>query len=214
MKTLKIAVMLLTVACSVGVEASPVYSWNLSRDMMRSEFTTTPSSSFGVGNVWTAMYDAVGISHNENYYQSLPLYTPNLTGYPIAAWMKPEVSTGVVTKTFIFNGVTRQQGTSYTHPSPALSSVIRWKSPINGVVNITGSVADVDPTCGNGINWFVDKDNFTLMQGTLLNGNNGAVILQQNIPVSAGMDLYFIVSSKDNNHVCDSTHWDIIITGQ
>ena len=210
-KILSKAVMMLAVASSASVESAVTDSWNLSRDMMNG-ITTNP---FGVGNVWMAMYDAVGTSHNPANYQAMPTYDPNYMGYLWAVWKNISqyaLLVGVATQTFIFSNGTSYftviQGTPTLHPGPNLSSIIRWQSPINGNINIMGRIADLDFACGNGIEWFVDKGNFTLMSGTLV--NNGATILQQNIPVSQGTDLYFIVSSKNNNG-CDTTSLEVDI---
>ncbi|BAP56859.1 hypothetical protein THII_2562 [Thioploca ingrica] len=232
-KILSSAIMMLAVASSASVEAAAANSWNLSSDMIIATMSTNPCSptnllpsSFGIGCVWTAMYDAVGTSHNSLNYLMMPNYFPTYPGpsnpgpsNPFAVWTNPSqyaLLVGVATQTYnASNGTsnfTHIQGIPTLHPDTTLSSIIRWKSPINGNINIMGRIADVDSACGNGINWFVDKGNSTLMSGTLANGNNGATILQQNIPVSIGTYLYFIVSPKNNDNLCDTTYLDIIIT--
>lgn len=221
---LRSAIMLMAVASSAGVEAAPAYTWNLSRDMMRTDFTTYPSvNPFGMGNVWTAMYDSVGTTHKVSNYKLLPTFTYGNWGADWATWSyptEPALAVGVATKTFTVPWITtaavlNNQGTPYMHPGPTFSSIIRWISPIQGIVNIMGRITDADPSMGNGIDWFVDKGNFTLMKGTLnstlANKNDGAMILQQNIPVEIGTELYFIVSSK-NDYWADTTHIDIVIT--
>lgn len=230
-KILSSAVMMLAVASSASVEAAVANSWNLSRDMMSliipNPFPTTPlPNPFpttpllpNISNVWTAMYDAGGTSHTPANYQPMPAYDLSYASNPFAVWKDPAQNSllvGVATQTYnAINGTsnfTHIQGIPTLHPGPTFSSIIRWQSPINGNINIMARIADVDSACGNGINWFVDKGNFTLMSGTLANGNNGATILQQNIPVSTGTYLYFIVSPKNNNNLCDTTYLDIIIT--
>jgi len=204
---------ILTIASTTCVEAAPAYSWNLSRDMMNG-ITTNP---IGEEGVWTAMYDIAGTSHNASNYQTLSSYTSNYAGYPLAAlgngyegWL----IVGVSTQTHTFSGspIAIRRGIPILHPGVANSSIIRWKSPISGNITIAGKIADANPLCGNGINWFIDKYGTTLMLGSLANGDNGANILQQNIPVSVGTYLYFIVSSKDYDQGCDSTFLDITVT--
>jgi len=44
----------------------------------------------------------------------------------------------------------------------------------------------------------------------LVNGNNGATIMQQNIPVSVGSYLYFIISPKANGD-CDTIYLEVLM---
>lgn len=201
--------MMLAVASSASIEATP-YSWNLSRDMMRG-ITLNP---FGAQErVWTAMYDTNGTSHIPSDYQQMPTYNPNYLfgGDKAVAWENTAQDLAVGVSVENNSGA----GIPFVHPGPTLSNIIRWKSPINGNVNIMGRISDVNFFCngdGKGIKWFVDKGNFTLMSGKLANGSNGITILQQNIPVSVGTYLYFIVSPNSNDNSCDATYLDIIIT--
>jgi Protein of unknown function (DUF1549)/Protein of unknown function (DUF1553)/Planctomycete cytochrome C len=43
------------------------------------------------------------------------------------------------------------------HPGPANGVVVAWRSPVSGVVRITGRVADADPNGGDGIAWAIDQ---------------------------------------------------------
>lgn len=198
------------IAANASAENEVSYSWNLSRDMM-SGISTNP---FGLGRIWTAMYDDAGTSHNDFYYKIMPSYNAKYLNYSFPVWANtivPSFLVGVPTKSFYYIGFTLIKGMPVLHPSPTLSTIIRWKSPINGKVSISGGIADADPACGDGVDWFVDKGKYTLMSGTLPNGNSGQSILQQNIPVSVGSMIYFIVSPK-NDPFCDTTYLDVIIT--
>lgn len=213
LKILSGVLMILAVASSSSVEAAP-FSWNLSRDMMRG-ITLNP---FGTPErVWTAMYDKNGTSHIPSNYQQMPTYNPNYLwgGSKAVVWENTAQDLLVVGVSVESNGGSLEVGIPFLNPGPTFSSIIRWKSPVNGNVNIMGRISDANFFCngnGKGIKWFVDKENFTLMSGKLANGSNGVTILQQNIPVSVGTCLYFIVSPNSNDNSCDTTYLDVVIT--
>src|SRR3990167_9573508 len=48
------------------------------------------------------------------------------------------------------------------HPGNASDAVIRWTAPVSGTLNITGTVADTDGTCGDGIVASIAKNGTTL----------------------------------------------------
>ena len=66
------------------------------------------------------------------------------------------------------------------HPGWTEDTVVGWKSPISGVISIDGGVSHLNPACGEGINWFIDKNELkipsaqlTLEGGTVFPGWNG-----------------------------------------
>lgn len=200
-----------------GDKDMEINSWNLSRSMLIN-FTTNP---FGIENVWTAMYDSAGTSHNLSNYLPMSTYDTQYQGYPWIAWENPDVdslSVRLASEIFIFDNGTSHfiniPGLPYLHPGPTYSSIIRWKSPIRGIVNIMGRITDIDTACGNGIQWFIDKGNFTILSGTIDSNHRDTKILKQNIPVSVGSEIYFIVSPYNDDYICDSTSLDIVITKQ
>ena len=74
-------------------------------------------------------------------------------------------------------------------------AVIAWTSLFDGNVRIDTGVADLDPTCGDGVRFFVDKGTKQLSALTLTNAN--AVMVQPAITtaVTFGESLYFIVDA-------------------
>ena len=206
------------VACTTA-SATPAHSWNLSRSMMNG-FTSNP---FGEGQVWTAMYDAVGETLNPAKYQPMPNFVSNYDGRPNDAWTFPPSHSLIVqapTGTFLLgNNPPIQRGTPLMHPGPGKSSVIRWMSPINGQVQVLARVSDANAGCGNGVTWAVLRDGVSVASGTLANGVNGDVV-QLSLPVQSsnggygGTALYFVVSPNGNNHQCDTTIFDVLIAGK
>ena len=183
----------------------PAYSWNLSRDMVRDNIHTNP---FGLGNVWTAMYDTVGVTHDPGNYKSLPSYQVLNSIYP--EWYHPSIpwiNIGFPTIDYAYSA----KNVPNIIPDQILSAIVKWTSPIDGRISISGSVSDGEWSCGNGIKWYVDKESSTLITGSFPNGNYGSAFSQQFIPVSVGTAIYFIVDPNGDNY-CDWTYFDILIT--
>jgi hypothetical protein len=107
-----------------------------------------------------------------------------------------------------------------THPSPTLAAAVSWRSPLDGVVRVSGRVADVDPNCGNGIGWSLvvhrEGQKETLAGGNLDNGRS--VLLDPaalgEVRVRRGDVLSLVVDPRDGNHACDSTHVEFVLTEQ
>ncbi len=198
---------------STTTVAAPAYSWNLSRSMVNG-FNSNP---FGEGQVWTAMYDALGETLNPANYQPMPTFIPSYNNSPQDAWHMPGSHSLVVLLTTaplpMGASPVVPRGTPMLHPGPGKSSVIRWTSPINGQVQVLGRVSDANAGCGNGVTWAVLRDGSTVASGTLANGPNGDVV-SFNAPVQPGTALYFVVSPNGGNHQCDSTIFDVLIVGK
>jgi hypothetical protein len=206
-------------AASAPTSAAPAYSWNLSRAMMNS-FSNNP---FGGGQVWSAMYDAAGSTLNPTNFQMMPTFVPGYGGMLNDAWHFPgshSLIVSVPTGTLVLGANPAiPRGMPMLHPGPGKSSVIRWKSPINGHVQVLARISDANAGCGDGVTWNILRDNVSVAAGTLPNGHHGQ-IAHVNVPVQAftaahpGTSLYFVVSPNGNNHQCDSTIFDVLIAGQ
>jgi hypothetical protein len=98
------------------------------------------------------------------------------------------------------------------HPSAHGFAVIGWKSPITALVNIAGFFSDLDPNCGNGIIWSVDKGKQKLAFGTIANGGPPQTFSLAGVSVSAGQVLYFVVDPNAGDYFCDSTGVDVTIS--
>lgn len=204
---------------SASAFAAPAYSWNLSRSMLNG-FGTNP---FGNGSRWSAMYDAVGSTLNPANFQMMPTFVPNYNGQPNDAWHFPSSHSLIVsvpTGTLVLgSNPPIPRGTPMLHPGPGKSSVIRWLSPLNGHVHVLARVSDANAGCGNGVTWNILRDSVSVAGGTLPNGHNGDVAHVQ-VPVTAttpthpGTALYFVVSPNGNDHICDSTIFDVLIAGK
>ncbi len=101
------------------------------------------------------------------------------------------------------------------HPGWTKLVVVGWRSPISGNVSITGSLADTDNSCGDGVLWYIDKNDSNLASGSFGEGgsqnlvNIGSSI--SDIPVKQGDFIYFVVHPNASSY-CDTTMLDVTIT--
>ncbi len=103
------------------------------------------------------------------------------------------------------------------HPSPKDGVAAAWKSPINGLVQIHGRVVDVDPNCGDGVDWELVKNTGgateTLVRGSIPSGGKEQVMGMNgplSVHVRAGDSLQLNVLPK-NGYECDSTMLELEI---
>jgi hypothetical protein len=96
------------------------------------------------------------------------------------------------------------------HPSPERESVVGWRSPVSGRFQVEGLVADADDKCGNGAGWRVERRSRTgmtvLAEGTFDNGGDQRFRPDQAVEIATGDVVALIVSPRDGNHACDTTH--------
>jgi len=99
------------------------------------------------------------------------------------------------------------------HPSPTLESIVAWRSPFAGKVQIEGLVADADNKCGNGAAWRVEllsaAGTARLAGGLLDNGSESRFKPDGTIDVRQGDLVSLIVNPRDGNHSCDTTHVEL-----
>jgi hypothetical protein len=107
------------------------------------------------------------------------------------------------------------------HPGPTSGVVVGWKSPIEGEVRVSGSVADGDPAGGDGIAWAIDHrsaaGSIELASGDVANGGSQAFASGKgadrlaSVMVRAGDWLQLVVLPK-GSHTCDTTAVDLMIS--
>ena len=105
-----------------------------------------------------------------------------------------------------------------THPSPKLSSVIAWKSPVHGRVSITGSVQDVDTACGNGVTWSLQIRRGNTREPLAGGSSDGDKVIplgtHENIRVQPGDAISVVVGAKKGDHRCDMTAVELVIKSE
>jgi len=101
------------------------------------------------------------------------------------------------------------------HPSPTLESVVAWRSPLDGKVQIEGLVADADNKCGNGAAWRLELLSATgttrLAAGVLDNGSEARFKPASTIDVRQDDIVSLIVNPRDRDHACDTTHVELTL---
>ena len=101
------------------------------------------------------------------------------------------------------------------HPTPSHFSAIGWQSPIEGEVKVEAHVIDAHSTCGNGIEWLlqhrVSDKTSVLWQGEYGPGGS-AKMPPKKISVKKGEVLSLVVGPRDNNHSCDLTSVQLVVT--
>ena len=112
----------------------------------------------------------------------------------------------------VFAALSKNQPYPYMHPGFVNQFIIRWTSPINGNVGVLGTINSGDPSCGDGIKWFIRTTSNILQAGLLQNGQ-GRDFFLRSLSVKKGSNLYFIIDKNKNND-CDGTSLDILITNR
>ena len=102
------------------------------------------------------------------------------------------------------------------HPSPGNGVSTGWVSPVSGTVSVTGSVADADPACGNGIEWRVDLRGKTglrtVAKGEIANASQSAIgdPALKSLTVQPGDQIELVILPK-GEYSCDTTVVDLTI---
>jgi hypothetical protein len=197
------------------------FKWDLAHDFRTAPNQANPNpDSCGNQDVW---YFMQGNGSASSTYRRLPEFisdTEHIVG--LSQWQGTFVSTSVVDKlpavglnalgsTVRVRGITWPPGVIRVHPSPHQAVIVGWRSPVTGWVGVTGGVQDLDPTCGTGVTWSIDRGDATLATGSFPNG--GAQLFQQGtgggglsrISVSRGTFLYTILDKNGPDDGCDST---------
>jgi len=102
------------------------------------------------------------------------------------------------------------------HPTPKLRVVVGWKSPIEGLVTVTGQVKRAHIGCGNGVTWRLELHRGSRRQ-TLATGiadaSKAATLGPfEKLDVRQGDLLSLSIGPRDGNHTCDLTAIDLTIS--
>jgi len=197
--------------------------WNLAKDFRVSPNQENPNrDSCGNLGVWHFMQSG-DFNRTPSTYTLMQNFTTDFVGtHNLQAWGGTERDNsfinGYMPNVVINNTGGVLAGVSLDkvniHPGWTKLVVVGWRSPISGNVVITGSIADTNNSCGDGIRWFIDKNSVNLATGSFAEG--GSQLLQNignaisNIPVQQGDFLYFVVHPNISSY-CDTTMLDVTI---
>ena len=89
-------------------------------------------------------------------------------------------------------------------------AIIGWRSPIDGYVSISGNLSDGNPVCGDGIQWYIDRNSISLASDSIANGGsqaftNGMGGSALNAVAVSTDDMIYLIVHPNGNISCDST---------
>jgi formylglycine-generating enzyme required for sulfatase activity len=208
------------------LDPQPCTDWNLASDFRRSPNQENPNrDACGDLGVWHFMSSDL----NRQTYALLPAFYPDTFGVPgIERWVGTYLSTPPddFLPSIAINATGADQhigcillwpaNAVAMHPSPSETAVLGWRSPLDGAIEVTGSVTDMNDCCGDGVAWYIDKNTQNLASGDIPNGGaqdfhdgTGGDLLAD-VPVSQG-DMLYLAIDPNGDHYCDSTMVDFSI---
>lgn len=89
------------------------------------------------------------------------------------------------------------------------NSLVRWTSPMDGVVTVVFRVEDMDTDCGSsgdGVDWWLMHGDSVLLNGTITDGGTTGSTIWPAEAVAVGDTLDLVVGpGAADNYICDST---------
>ncbi len=101
------------------------------------------------------------------------------------------------------------------HPAPKRRVLVGWRSPVTGIMRISGVVQHAHPECGNGVTWSLElrrgRTRQTLTAGTSQGGKEITFAPIENLALKPGDVVSLSIGPRDGNHSCDLTAIDLSI---
>lgn len=200
-------------------------NWNLTDDFLTTPNLENPNrDSCNNLNVWNFLQSA-SLTHDPAGYTLLPNFTDSgINGGPILGlnyWQGNYTDPWGIYPFIGYNATGAMQGTwppnsIRLHPAPSQMPVVGWRSPINGYVSITGVLTDTDAGCGDGIQWFVDRNDVNLASGSIPNGgsqsfSSGTGGAGLDVVVVDVDDMLYVIVHPNWSISCDSTEIELSI---
>lgn len=194
-------------------QATPAYSWNLSRDMLVPP-ATNPDGT------WTFMESTNASPLVLGSYTNIP--GPVVTTNPNFQIWQGMMSglVGVPLATTLFPGpqVNFTHGVPLAHPGSGSHVAVKWTNPIGGIVRplfIVGRITDIDRNGGDGVNYYVVQQSTgtVLTTGTVFGTTDlDGRAFSLTTAVGAGDSIYFIIERR-TGYGFDTTELDVFIAG-
>ena len=152
MKALRVVLGALCVSIVLAGTAS-AYTYVAGTDYWQASTDWTPASNpdddhYGTANVWRYQYNTNDADFNPANHINLPNWTGSL-------WNKASSGTGYYCMVHSSGG----------HPESAQDSIRSWESPVYGQVRITGTLANTNPNCGDGIRGYIHQNSTQVWTG-------------------------------------------------
>lgn len=202
--------------CVSLVKSGNVKVWGLFRDFLFYPNQQNPSpDQYGNADVWHYRY-SVSLNHNPAGYVHYTDYIIEWDGARESWTANPasEYNTPLL-------GARPYQGVGVLHPDDTSLSLASWRSPVNGVIAVSGYFDDIHADCGEGVDWAVERETLggplVIAQGTVKGPPgelNDRFEFNFILPVAVDDYLDFIIDpGLDGNSACDTTWADITIVG-
>jgi hypothetical protein len=169
-------------------------------------------------SAWLNYFD-IGLGGNAKIESHLTEQQTNIGGHAfVSGWgpaETPNVAANASDEMVRIPGNLKPHGV-VMHPSPTLSIVAGWQSPVTASVRIAGAVQHAHPECGNGVTWSLELrrgGSSRRLAGGIAHGG-GVVDFGpfENISVRSGDVVALLTGPRDGNHSCDLTAVDLTIT--
>ncbi len=182
------------------------------------DFSSTTNTD---SSVWSYRYQ-IGLTRG-GHYALLPAYGHDVietwTPTDPDAWRVqsylPAIGVNRTTSddSIVGTGLTWPRGAMLVHPNYDGLVVLTWRSPSAAVVTVEFSFTSLHRVCGDGIDWFVERnsDVATLGSGSLDPGGSTDTHRLTDVRVQAGDRINFIVGPR-GGYACDSTQLTATIT--
>ncbi|QXP85927.1 hypothetical protein [Methylococcus sp. Mc7] len=103
-------------------------------------------------------------------------------------------------------------GSGWQHPGDSDDSVLKFKAPYSGSLSVTGTVADSNSACGDGVVASILRNGVQVWTATIANGNTTGVSHSLTLGVMVNDSVQFVVNRGASDKNCDSTTWDPTVT--
>jgi hypothetical protein len=229
--TIKLTLLSIALYALATITAVAQSTWKLSRDLLATN--NQIAFSQGSNGVWYFLRSDSFV-HHPITYQFLSTYNMPCVSDAVshfvdgeACWQNPTLERGIYPIPLVgINATYSAQSPNgafqiprrsvFMHPSTSGLAVIGWKSPIAGVVNVSGFFSHLDQSCGNGVSWSVDlwapNGNHQLATGTLPMVGPSQTFSLTALSITKTQVLYFVVDPNGGDDFCDTTGIDVTIT--
>ncbi len=219
---LALSLVLLGATPATGSATSSTFMrWKFASDLRAHPNQNPVPSSFGHPAAWS-LRQSQSLKHDGNY-ALLRAYSSTFGAAGLKAWhgdrpgscvKLPAIGVNITTKSLPLCTGKVPDSAAFVLPAATRMPVVAWTSPYEGTVTIShDAVADLDRTCGDGVNYYVDLGTTRLSTVILTNGGS-TMLPSMNVPIHKGQSLYFIVDPGPRNNIrCDATQVQVTIDG-
>ena len=192
--------------------------WKLAADL-RAHPDQNPFPDYLGGPAVWSLRGSLSLNH-DGKYPLLSKFSPAFGSPTIKGWHGnasicvgvPAVGVNLSTQPVsMCTGVIPGQA-ALARPAPKRMAIVAWSSPFDGTISINHvAVADLDPACGDGVNFYIELGPKKLASVAVAN-KDSKTLAPVTQTVRTGFPVYFIVDPGPNgNAACDTTQLQVTI---